>query len=106
MSSVAVAVLVTPLIAWLATVLAERMRSTAGIVVVPGAAQLVMHLLLGGLGPHSTHEMSGPAVPGGDLVIAGVHAGATVLTAAARRTTSEPHLSLFLNAFEESDSCR
>lgn len=62
--------LLTLVIAWLATVLAETLRGVVGTVLVLGFAQVMMHVLLGGHGPHTRN-----------LAIVAAHAGATVLTA-------------------------
>lgn len=80
-SQAALTALLTPLIGWLATVLADRVRGMVGMVLVLSAAQMVMHVLLGGHGALSAHVPGTMAGLGGDAVVATAHIGAVALTA-------------------------
>lgn len=64
--------LLTALVGWIGSALAEKTRGPLGILTVLGAAQLGMHLVLSELAGHTTH--AGP-----DMYLA--HAVATVATA-------------------------
>ncbi|SFJ56705.1 hypothetical protein SAMN05421835_106271 [Amycolatopsis sacchari] len=67
----ALTLLLTALIGWIGSALAERTRGPLGVLAVLGTAQLAMHLVLTGLMDHGT------ATPGMYLA----HAVATALTA-------------------------
>ena len=71
----AMTLLLTGLFGWTATFLARKARGPVATIVLLGAAQLVMHLLLTTLAEH--HDMAASTGPG--MVVA--HALATLLTA-------------------------
>jgi hypothetical protein len=76
----AMTVLLTGLFGWTAAALARKARGPVATVVLLGAAQLVMHLLLTTLAEHHAHDMAAtPGTTGPGMVFA--HAIATVLTA-------------------------
>ncbi|SFP88352.1 hypothetical protein SAMN05421810_103728 [Amycolatopsis arida] len=66
--------LLTALIGWTATALADQARGAPGILAVLGCAQLLMHLVLTELANHHTGTSGGPGMLAS-------HAGATLLTA-------------------------
>lgn len=68
--------LVTALIGYAGTTVADRARGPLGVLAVLAAAQLAMHLALTGFGGHST---TAQMVPGPSMLT--THAVATVLTA-------------------------
>ncbi|WP_116051470.1 hypothetical protein [Amycolatopsis palatopharyngis] len=77
-------VLLTPVIGWLATVLAERLHGLLGVVLVLGVAQVVMHVMLGGHGTHTPADPVGPSIHSGvdpGAMVLAAHLGATILTA-------------------------
>jgi hypothetical protein len=83
----AVLATVTTVLAGVFSTLAERARSTAGTLAVLGAGQLALHYLIELLNPsHVAHHLAGAADAGsGGTGMLAMHAGATLLTAAALR---------------------
>jgi hypothetical protein len=76
----AMTVLLAGLFGWTTTALARKARGTTATIVLLGAAQLVMHLLLTTLAGHHVDDMD--AMPGNTgLGMVTAHAVATVLTA-------------------------
>jgi hypothetical protein len=84
---ITVLVVLLPLLAGVFSTLAERSRSTAGTLAVLGAGQLALHYLIELLNPsHVAHHLAGAADAGsGGTGMLAMHAGATLLTAAALR---------------------
>ena len=74
----ALTLLLTGLLGWTATALADRARGRLGTIAVLGAGQLVMHLVLTTLGGH---DPSGAATAPDGWAMTAAHAAATVLTA-------------------------
>ncbi len=76
----ALTLLLTVLIGWIATALADRTRGPLGTLVTLGAGQLALHVVLTEL---VDHELHGGGIPGpfpGDVMFV-AHALATVVTA-------------------------
>ncbi|AXB48876.1 hypothetical protein A4R43_28890 [Amycolatopsis albispora] len=73
-------VLLTALIGWVSTALADRTTGLPGILTVLGPAQLVMHFVLTELGGHAT-EHSGTGVISGTLPMTAAHTLAVLGTA-------------------------
>ena len=81
---ITVLVVLLPLLAGVVSTLAERLHGTAGTLAVLGTGQLALHHLIELLNPsHAAHHLAGPG-PSSSTMLA-MHAGATLLTAAALR---------------------
>lgn len=79
MPDVGLTVLLTLLVGWIGTTLADRTSGPLPLLGVLGAAQLTLHLLLDQL--IHTHEPALPAVGVNGAAMTGAHTVATVLTA-------------------------
>jgi hypothetical protein len=89
-------VLLTVMVGWTATALAAQARGPVPTVAILGAAQIVMHVVLTTLAPHSdTHTMTSGAMSG--LTMTTAHTVATILTALLV-TRAESMLLTVLNA--------
>jgi len=73
----AMTVLLSSLFGWTAAALARKARGTVATIILLGAAQLVMHLLLTTLADHGDMYTT----PGSGLAMLAAHGVATVLTA-------------------------